>query len=669
MCELMVSSEEGVDMEVMKEMKEEEREKGRRSTKEGSGSSAIRWERFLPRVVVSVLLVEADDSTRQIISALLRKCSYKVAAVSDGLKAWEVLKGKSHNIDLILTEVDLPSISGFALLTLIMEHEMCKNIPVIMMSLQDSVGMVYKCMLRGAADFLVKPIRINELKNLWQHVWRRQSVHLSTRALGPEDESAAEKVEATAENNAPSNRSTGSKAGTPRQEECVQKDSDAQSSCTRPDLEAESAIMEEAEDLSQPKQGELLVQNVKILDQANYGNSGQKQGMHESSVAAGNTKGGAVHGQSQGKVTDLCTSICNDSAAINLIEAFGNHSRGSFGTSFPNNGADNFESSQLDLSLRGCHLSGPENNTNEKQVLNHSNASAFSRYVNKTSQPTRPTAVFVCSTPIEGRSNSSNHLSDNARVSDSDAQETKPSHNRIHAEQAEGVFPCASQSLFPVPVPVGARLRLDGLCMRYGSVVHPILCTSPHMQTPTVASQQDSSTQMNPCHQLSLDMINSENHYGQLDQSPKISTNQSNGKQEKKSEGLEDQTHFSSPTDQSGGSSLCNGISHLNRCGSISGSNGNANVSAAARTTSESGNEETCIARDGHFQRSIQREAALTKFRLKRKERCYEKKVRYESRKKLAEQRPRVKGQFVRQVLPDPPPTKSGNSSGNSAGR
>ena len=46
------------------------------------------------------------------------------------------------------------------------------------MSAHDSVSMVYKCMLRGAADFLVKPIRINELKNLWQHVWRRQYVCL-----------------------------------------------------------------------------------------------------------------------------------------------------------------------------------------------------------------------------------------------------------------------------------------------------------------------------------------------------------------------------------------------------------------------------------------------------------------------------------------------------------
>lgn len=44
------------------------------------------------------------------------------------------------------------------------------------MSSQDSVSTVYKCMCRGAADYLVKPIRINELRNLWQHVWRRQSV-------------------------------------------------------------------------------------------------------------------------------------------------------------------------------------------------------------------------------------------------------------------------------------------------------------------------------------------------------------------------------------------------------------------------------------------------------------------------------------------------------------
>ena len=44
---------------------------------EVGGGGVVRWERFLPRMVLRVLLVEADDSTRQIIAALLRKCSYK----------------------------------------------------------------------------------------------------------------------------------------------------------------------------------------------------------------------------------------------------------------------------------------------------------------------------------------------------------------------------------------------------------------------------------------------------------------------------------------------------------------------------------------------------------------------------------------------------------------
>ncbi|WZY91362.1 hypothetical protein YC2023_063691 [Brassica napus] len=136
----------------------------------------VRWEKYLPKTVLRVLLVESDDSTRQIITALLQKCSYKVVAVSDGLAAWETLKEKSNEIDLILTELDLPAISGFALLALVMEHEACKNIPVIMMSSEDSMTMVLKCMLKGAADYLIKPMRKNELKNLWQHVWRRLAV-------------------------------------------------------------------------------------------------------------------------------------------------------------------------------------------------------------------------------------------------------------------------------------------------------------------------------------------------------------------------------------------------------------------------------------------------------------------------------------------------------------
>ena len=44
------------------------------------------------------------------------------------------------------------------------------------------------------------------------------------------------------------------------------------------------------------------------------------------------------------------------------------------------------------------------------------------------------------------------------------------------------------------------------------------------------------------------------------------------------------------------------------------------------------------------------REEALLKFRRKRNQRCFDKKIRYVNRKRLAERRPRVKGQFVRKM-------------------
>lgn len=86
----MVSSEE---MEVRAESETEKEEKSetesetesgtekkmkkKRKRKGGNSSGVVKWERFLRRMMIRVLLVEADDSTRQIIAALLRKCSYR----------------------------------------------------------------------------------------------------------------------------------------------------------------------------------------------------------------------------------------------------------------------------------------------------------------------------------------------------------------------------------------------------------------------------------------------------------------------------------------------------------------------------------------------------------------------------------------------------------------
>ncbi|KAH9624877.1 hypothetical protein KSS87_020277 [Heliosperma pusillum] len=189
----------------------------------------VKWEEFMPRTVLRVLLVEPDDSTRQILTALLRKCNYKVAAIADGLQAWEILKKRHNCIDLILTELDLPSISGYPLLTLITEHDSCKNIPVIVTSSQDSISVVVKCMLKGAADFLIKPVRKNELKNLWRHVWRKLTIDGQyPQNLGIQQHEA----KAAFVNNPTTDPSANTVSTSQKSSKCSEKATDTQSSCT-----------------------------------------------------------------------------------------------------------------------------------------------------------------------------------------------------------------------------------------------------------------------------------------------------------------------------------------------------------------------------------------------------------------------------------------------------
>ncbi|KAL5548078.1 hypothetical protein UlMin_003309 [Ulmus minor] len=135
--------------------------------------SVVCWDRFLPIRSLKFLLVKNDDSTRHVVSALLRNCCYEVNAVANGLQAWKILEDLNNHINLVLKEGVMPIFSGIGLLCKLMRHKSLKNIPVIMMSSHDSMGIVFKCLSKGVVDFLVKPIRKNGLKNLWQHLWRR----------------------------------------------------------------------------------------------------------------------------------------------------------------------------------------------------------------------------------------------------------------------------------------------------------------------------------------------------------------------------------------------------------------------------------------------------------------------------------------------------------------
>ncbi|KAK8950077.1 Two-component response regulator-like PRR73 [Platanthera guangdongensis] len=64
----------------------------------------VQWERFLPLRTIKVLLLENDDSTSQVVSALVRNCCNGVTVVANMLEAWRVLEDLTNHIDLVLTE-------------------------------------------------------------------------------------------------------------------------------------------------------------------------------------------------------------------------------------------------------------------------------------------------------------------------------------------------------------------------------------------------------------------------------------------------------------------------------------------------------------------------------------------------------------------------------------
>ncbi|XWS51160.1 hypothetical protein CRYUN_Cryun12cG0153500 [Craigia yunnanensis] len=140
----------------------------------GVGGGAGAGDGFIDRSKVRILLCDNDTKSCEEVYSLLLKCSYQVTPVRSARQVIDALNAEGPEIDIILAEVDLPMTKGMKMLKYIIRDKELRRIPVIMMSAQDEVSVVVKCLRLGAADYLVKPLRTNELLNLWTHMWRRR---------------------------------------------------------------------------------------------------------------------------------------------------------------------------------------------------------------------------------------------------------------------------------------------------------------------------------------------------------------------------------------------------------------------------------------------------------------------------------------------------------------
>lgn len=113
----------------------------------------------------SILLVDDEEQTRDLLRLMLKRDGYEVFEAEDGYEALE--KVKTLLPDLVLLDVMMPDIDGIAVCEQIRADAKTKSIPVVLLSAYANVDSMRRGILAGANRYLTKPIgRQSLLTNL-----------------------------------------------------------------------------------------------------------------------------------------------------------------------------------------------------------------------------------------------------------------------------------------------------------------------------------------------------------------------------------------------------------------------------------------------------------------------------------------------------------------------
>ena len=102
----------------------------------------------------SILIVEDDKFFRDLVSKKLEKNGFEMFLAADSKEALAILEEKRPS--LIISDLILPGLDGFELISMIKKDEKTKHIPVIVLSNLGQKEEIEKATSLGAIDFMVK---------------------------------------------------------------------------------------------------------------------------------------------------------------------------------------------------------------------------------------------------------------------------------------------------------------------------------------------------------------------------------------------------------------------------------------------------------------------------------------------------------------------------------
>lgn len=103
-----------------------------------------------------ILIVDDCDTTRKLLSYIIRERGYKIIVASNGIEALEIMA--ANTVDLVLTDLNMPQMDGFELSRNIRAAEAYSDLPIIMVTTE--AGELDRKMgaEAGVSAFLTKPI-------------------------------------------------------------------------------------------------------------------------------------------------------------------------------------------------------------------------------------------------------------------------------------------------------------------------------------------------------------------------------------------------------------------------------------------------------------------------------------------------------------------------------
>jgi len=107
-----------------------------------------------------ILVVEDEDSMREVLTMLLENEGYMVQAASSGTEGLSRLDEDIY--DLVITDIKMPGASGFDILK--KTREVAPETLVIMITAFGTVEGGIEAMKRGAYDYINKPFKIDEIR-------------------------------------------------------------------------------------------------------------------------------------------------------------------------------------------------------------------------------------------------------------------------------------------------------------------------------------------------------------------------------------------------------------------------------------------------------------------------------------------------------------------------